>query len=348
MSPKTMPAIVNYGIDPLSVEQREVPVPEIGDEDVLLQTQAVSVCGSDLHQWRGGISWTVNYPCILGHEFAGVIVEKGSKVKGYDEGDRVISETAAVIDAASPYTRRGLYNLDPNRLGFGYGVNGAMTQYVCVPERCLHSVPEGLDFITASLTEPCCVAYNAVCNYANIKPGDHVLVLGPGPIGLLCTIMAKLCGAGHLIVAGLPADTTRLDLARRIGADAALDGGVEEHIRELGDGRGVDVVIDAAGVSATLELALKAVRPAGQISKVGWGPQPLNISLDPLVQKAVTLQGSFSHNWPIWEKVISMLGSGQLDVKPLISRVAALDEWQECFEKQHAGEYAKVVLQPNG
>ncbi|MDP7740177.1 MAG: zinc-binding dehydrogenase [Lentisphaeria bacterium] len=348
MSPKTMPAIVNYGIDPLSVEQREVPVPGIGAEDVLLQTQAVSVCGSDLHQWRGGISWTVNYPCILGHEFAGVIVEKGSKVKGYDEGDRVISETAAVIDTASPYTRRGLYNLDPNRLGFGYGVNGAMTRYVCVPERCLHSVPEGLDFITASLTEPCCVAYNAVCNYANIKPGDHVLVLGPGPIGLLCTIMAKLCGAGHLVVAGLPADTARLDLARRIGADAALDGGVEEHVRELGDGRGVDVVIDAAGVSATLELALKVVRAAGRISKVGWGPQPLNISLDPLVQKAVTLQGSFSHNWPIWEKVISMLGSGQLDVKPLISRVAALDEWQDCFEKQYAGEYTKVVFQPNG
>ncbi len=343
----TMSGLVNYALAPRSVELREVPIPAIGDRDVLLKIEAVSVCGSDLHQWLGEISWKVNYPCILGHEFGGFIVQAGREVKRFREGDRVVSETAAVIDEFSPYTRRGLYNLDPNRLGFGYGVHGAMTQYVKVPERCLHSIPGDLPFEKAALTEPCSVAYNAVCVNGRVRPGDHVLVIGPGPIGLLCAIMARLSGAGHLIVSGLPADAVRLKVARQIGADLGMDGDVMAHVRELGDGFGVDVVIDATGASASLQLAMQAVRPGGQIIKVGWGPQPLAFSIDPLVQKAVTLQGSFSHNWPVWERVLGMIASGQINLEPVMSRVAPLGEWEECFEKMHAGEYVKAILKPN-
>ena len=330
-----------------SVELREVPVPEIGEQDVLLKVQAVSVCGSDLHQWHGTHSWKVNYPCILGHEFCGTIEQAGKRVKNFKEGDRVVSETAAVIDEFSPYTRRGLYNLDPNRLGFGYGVNGAMTHYAKVPERCLHAMPAQLTFEKAALTEPCCVAYNAVCMNAHIRPGDSVLVIGPGPIGLLCALMAKLNGAGHLMVSGLPVDAGRLAVAKQLGADATLDGGVVEYVKNLGDGYGVDVVIDAAGVSATFQLAMQVVRPAGQIIKVGWGPQPLGFNLDPMVQKAVTVQGSFSHNWPIWERVIHMIATGQINLDLIISRVAGLPDWNNCFEKMQSGEYVKAVLNPN-
>jgi alcohol dehydrogenase/L-iditol 2-dehydrogenase len=341
-----MPGLVNFARVPLSVELREVPVPDIGERDVLLRVGAVSVCGSDLHQWRGSHSWPVNYPCILGHEFAGTIARTGARVSAFKEGDRVVSETAAVIDEASPLSRTGLYNLDPTRKGFGYGVNGAMTEYVRVPERCLHRIPASLPFEKAALTEPCCVAYNAVCVNGRIRPGDSVLVIGPGPIGILCTMMAKLSGAGALIVAGLPADKHRLSVARELGATAALDGGVIEYISQLGDGLGVDVAIDASGASATLQMALQAVRPAGQILKVGWGPQPMQFSLDPLVQKNITLSGSFSHNWPVWERVISMIVSGQINLDSIISRVAGLNDWHECFEKMEGGEYVKAVLTP--
>ena len=344
---RTMPGLVNYAPEHGSVELREVPVPEIGEQDVLLKVQAVSVCGSDLHQWHGTHSWKVNYPCILGHEFCGTIEQAGRRVKNFKEGDRVVSETAAVIDEFSPYTRRGLYNLDPNRLGFGYGVNGAMTHYARVPERCLHAMPAQLSFEKAALTEPCCVAYNAVCMNAHIRPGDSVLVIGPGPIGLLCALMAKLNGAGHLMVSGLPADAGRLAVAKQLGADATLDGGVVEYVKSLGDGYGVDVVIDAAGVSSTFQLALQVVRPAGQIIKVGWGPQALGFNLDPMVQKAVTVQGSFSHNWPIWERVIQMIATGQINLDLIISRVADLPDWNNCFDKMQSGEYVKAVLNPN-
>ncbi len=344
----TMPGLVNFAAAPHSVELREVRTPTIGDQDVLLQVAAVSICGSDLHQWLGSISWKVNYPCILGHEFGGTIVQAGKAVKRFREGDRVVSETAAVIDEHSPFSRQGQYNLDPNRLGFGYGVDGAMTQYVKVPERCLHAVPKDLSFEKAALTEPCCVAYNAVCVNGHVRPGDHVLVIGPGPIGLLCALMARLSGAGHLIVSGLPTDKHRLSVARQVGADAALDADVAGYINGLRDGYGVDVVIDATGASASLQLALQAVRPGGQIIKVGWGPQPLGYSLDPLVQKAVNLQGSFSHNWPVWERVIGMIASGQINLEPVLNRVARLEDWQECFTKMHSGEYVKAVLKPNG
>ena len=344
--PEKMPAVVNFAESPKSVELREIAIPEISENDVLLEVRAVSVCGSDLHQWLGGISWKVNYPCVLGHEFAGVIVKRGKQVKNFEIGDRVVSETAAVIDESSPLTRKGLYNLDPSRLGFGYGVDGAMTKYVKVPERILHRIPDSLDFVRAALTEPCSVAYNAVCVNSDLKLGDTVLVLGPGPIGLLSTIMAKLSGAGHLVVAGLARDAKRLDTALEIGADKVLTKGIEEYFGNFGDGLGPDLVIDAAGVSATLETAMKVVRPAGQVTKVGWGPQAMNFSFDAAVQKNVRVQGSFSHNWPIWERVIAMMASGQLDVGPLISKTAKLQDWQACFEGMHSGEYIKTVLLP--
>lgn len=343
----TMKALVNFAPASGSVELREAPIPEIGEDDVLLEVAAVGVCGSDLHQWHGSHSWPVNYPCILGHEFGGRILKAGKRVSQFKEGDRVVSETAAVIDAASPYARQGLYNLDPSRLGFGYGVNGVMARYVRVPERCLHALPDTLTFETAALTEPCCVAYNAVCVNARIRPGDTVLVLGPGPIGLLCGLMAKLNGAGHLIVAGLPRDETRLAVAKALGADKTLTLDVESYVKNFGDGLGADIVIDAAGVSNTLRLAMDCIRPAGQVVKVGWGPQPLGFNLDPMVQKAVTLQGSFSHNWPVWERVIQMLSSNQLNIAPIISHIAPLEEWKSCFEGMMHGEYVKTVLIPS-
>jgi alcohol dehydrogenase/L-iditol 2-dehydrogenase len=162
--------------------------------------------------------------------------------------------------------------------------------------------------------------------------------------------MAKLAGAGEIVVIGAPLDTRRLQVAERIGASAILGAKGEDILawtRSLRDGYGFDVVIDAAGVSATLKLAMDIVRPAGQISKVGWGPQPFNFSLDPLVLKAVTLQGSFSHNWPIWERVIRLLASGQLDLGPEFSRISPLAEWHDAFEAMHSGEIVKAVLLPN-
>jgi L-iditol 2-dehydrogenase len=344
-----MRGLVNFKREPYSAELRDIPVPEIDEDDLLVSVSAVGVCGSDLHQYAGTHSWPVNYPVVLGHEFSGVVARIGDRVKGFKEGDRVVSETAAALPGDSIYVRRGLYNLEPKRLGFGAGVDGAMASFVRVPARCLHHVPASLSFEKAALTEPCCVAYNAICVNSQIRPGETVAVIGPGPIGLLCAAMAKLSGAGHLVVIGIPADAERLRVAQQIGADTLLAAGNENvttWVQNFGDGYGMDLVIDATGVSASLKLALDIVRPAGQITKVGWGPQPFNYSLDPLVQKAVTLRGSFSHNWPVWETVLRLLAVGKIDLDPILNRVAPLEEWQDVFEQMHSGRIVKGVLKP--
>lgn len=339
----TNSAVVNYAPEKGSVEIREITTPKVGLTDVLLQVENVGVCGSDLHQWTADHSWPVNYPVVLGHEFGGHIVALGKDVRDWKEGDAVVSETAAVINSKSPLSLQGLYNLDPDRKGFGYGVNGAMTKFVKVPARCLHKIPKGLDFQEACLTEPCSVAYNAVVVNSNIKPGDRVLILGPGTIGILCAAIAILSGA-EVAMVGLEKDASRLAIAQSYGCTPIIKDATA-WAKEV-DGLGVDCVIDAAGVSETLRLALKWVRPNGHITKVGWGPQPFNASLDPLVQKNVTLKGSFSHNWPIWEKVLALLATKRLDVQPIIGGVWKLEDWHTAFNAMHSGEVVKSVLKP--
>lgn len=336
-------AVVNYAPERGAVELREIDKPSIGGEDVLLDVSHVGVCGSDLHQWTADHSWPVNYPVVLGHEFGGRIAALGSGVEEWKEGDRVVSETAAVIDPNNPMSRQGMYNLDPTRKGFGYGVNGAMTRYVRVPARCLHKVPESIPFEHACLSEPCSVAYNAVVENTPLKPGDRVVVLGPGTIGLLCAAIARIGGA-QVAVVGLETDQQRLNIAQQYGCETIIGDATGWALAY--DGLGADCVIDAAGVGATLEVALKLVRPKGHITKVGWGPQPLGFSLDPLVQKNVTLQGSFSHNWPVWERVISLMDSGRLNVKPIVGGVWPITEWHTAFEKMHKGEIVKSILKP--
>ena len=156
--------------------------------------------------------------------------------------------------------RTGWYNLCPSRLGFGYGLDGGMAQYVRVPARCLHSIPDSLPFDLACLAEPHAVAYQAMCVNSTIRPGDAVVVLGPGPIGLLCARMAALSGADPLIVAGLPADAPRLEAAKQLGATHTVDMAVQnldEVVRNL-RAEGADVVCDATGASRPLEDAIRS------------------------------------------------------------------------------------------
>ena len=281
---RTYPAVVHYALEPLAVELREVPVPEIGPDDVLLAVGAVSVCGSDVHQAHNTHSWPVNIPVVLGHEFGGTVARTGSALRGFREGDRVVSETAADICGTCLSCRGGRYNLCPARKGFGYGLDGAMAHWVRVPARCLHAIPASLPFDVACLAEPHAVAYNAMCVNSTIRPGEVVVVLGPGPIGLLCARMAALSGADPLIVAGLTADCPRLDVARALGATRTVDVQMEDLEAVVRDSSadGADLVCDATGASQPLDLALRLLRPAGQLIKVG-SPEPFAVNMNPLI-----------------------------------------------------------------
>lgn len=345
---KMMEALVNFGPEDGQVELREVPVPEPGPGEVLLRVKAVGVCGSDLHQYHGTQSWPVRWPVTLGHEFCGEVAEVGEGVEGWEVGDRVACETAAEVDGTCAYCRTGRYNLCPNRLGFGYGTDGAAATFVVARQALLHSIPENVSWEEAALAEPSSGSLNAVLEQSSPRPGDVAVVIGPGTMGLLCVALLAAAGVSELVIVGLERDAARLELAREFGATHLVMNdreGAVEVVRSVGDGLGADLVIDAAGVSATLKTAVDAVRPAGQITKLGWGPQPPDFSLDPIVQKAVTLRGSFSHTWVAWERVLRLMGDRKLDVRPLVN-VFPLSEWKRAFELMEGGEIPKAVLVP--
>ena len=325
-----MKAIVKYDRVDKAVEIRDVPEPVIGPDQVLLEVKAVGVCGSDVHMWREHQSWAIKLPLVLGHEFAGVIAEVGANVTGWQVGDRVACETAAQVCGTCSYCVSGNYNLCPHRLGYGALIDGSMTQYVAARPAILHRVPDHVPLEYAALTEPVCVAMNALVEKTTIKPGDMTVIQGPGPIGIMALQVAKIQGAGPVIVTGTDSDEHRLEVAAQLGADYVVNIQRQDPldlVRNLGDGFGADLVVDCTGVSAALQQAMALVRPNGRITKIGWGPQPLDFSLDPLVGKAVTLQGSFSHTYSTWERVLRLLSTGQINLAPVIGGVYPLSEW---------------------
>ena len=342
-----MRALVKFDRRDRAVEIREIAEPVPGPSQVLLEVKAAGVCGSDLHMWREHHSWPIKLPLVLGHEFSAVVAAVGAQVGGFRPGDRVVCETAAEVCGACIYCLSGSYNLCPQRKGYGALADGAFTRYVVARPQILHHIPDNVPFEHAALTEPICVAYNALVERTAMKPGELVVIQGPGPIGIMALQIARLRGAGTLVVLGADADAHRLDVAAELGAHYTLNIQREDAsalVRSLGDGFGADLVVDCTGVSAALRQALELVRPNGRITKIGWGPQPLDYSLDPLVAKAVTLQGAFSHTYPTWERALGLLSSGQINLAPVIGGVYPFDRWEQAFGAMERGANVKSVL----
>jgi len=344
-----MRGLVKTSLAAKAMELRELPVPEPAAGEALLKVGAAAICGSDLAMYRGAFEHPMQVPVVMGHEFAGTVAALGHGVTRAAVGDRVASETAARICGQCVYCRSGAYNVCPERQGFGYGVDGAFAEYVSVPARLLHRIPDHLPFPHAALTEPAAGAHHGVELRHCLRPGDSTLVIGPGPIGLFALQFAHLAGAAPLLVAGIGRDRERLELALRLGADRAIDLDTEDAraiVRAIGDGLGVHYVVEATGAPQALDLALDVVRPLGVITRIGLGDPPLPFGLNRLTAKAVHLQGTWSHNFADWERVLHLMGTGQLQVEPLVSRVYPLGEWQAAFEDAAAGRVVKAVLEP--
>ena len=345
-----MKAVVATAPAPNSVELLDVAEPSADPDAVIVQVEAVGICGSDVHILHGNVSWDMAYPVVLGHEFSGRVTAVGSAVRDFSIGDYVVSETAAHLSTRTEWYRTGTYNLDPDRRGFGARENGAMAERVAVPERCLHRLPSGVSFLQGALTEPTCVAYQATCVQTDIKPGDAVVVVGAGTIGVLSAWLATKSGGSPVVVVGLPRDQPRAALIAELGP-IQFASSVEDAQEVLASaGRELaEVVIDAAGASSALSTAMRLARPNGHITKVGWGPEPFAESLDALIAKQLTLRGSFSHTWPVWERVLALLadGSGEV-VERIVGWQGPLDDWAVGFSKQADGHVVKAVLLPQG
>lgn len=344
-----MKAVVKYDNVDGATELREMPVPEIGPDDVLVKVEYIGVCGSDPHMHHNKVTYKVNVPLILGHEFAGTIEKLGANVTGYEIGEQVTCETHADYCGTCVMCRTNNYHVCRQRKGYGFQTHGAFAKYVKVPSRILHKIPKNVSMREASLTEPLCVAYNALAKHSHIKPGDLIVIIGPGPIGLLCAKMASILGAGDIVVIGTNGDEERLELAKQFGATKIINSSQQDPvaiIMDMGDKYGADTVVDTAGFSPTLKLSMDVVRPCGQITKIGWGPLPVGFSLDPIIAKAVTLQGTFSHTWDVWEKCLKLMNDKTVQLDKLITHELPIDQWQKSFELIESKQGLKVVLTP--
>jgi len=346
-----MKAVVKYDNVAGATELREVPVPDIGPDDVLVNVSYMGICGSDPHIHHQKFAFPVGVPLILGHEFSGIIEKIGQNVVGFRIGDRVTAETHAEYCGKCILCRTNNYHICRDRKGFGFGVDGAFAQYVRVPSRILHKVPDNVNLKEAALTEPFCVAYSALVKNTNIRSGDMVVVIGPGPIGILCIKVASMMGATDIIAVGTEGDDQRMEIAREFGATHTINSSKEDPVSlvmSMRDGYGADVVVDTAGFSPTLKLSLDVVRPNGQITKLGWGPGPVGFSLDQIIAKAVTLKGTFSHNWDIWEKCLLLMSQRKIDLNRLITHEFTIEEWDKAFKLIEEKKALKVILTPIG
>lgn len=328
----------------------DVDEPELGEHDVLVRVHSCGICGSDVHGYDGSSGRRIP-PIIMGHEAAGVIAKTGSGVKRFREGQRVTFDSMISCGRCA-YCRRGEPNLCDDRMVLGvscgdYRRHGAFAEFVSVPEHILYAIPESLAFDHAAMVEPVSVAVHAA-NLTPVSLGDSCLVVGAGMIGLLTMQAIRAAGCARVAIADL--DENRLALARKLGADLTINprnSDVAETVREWTDGQGADVVLEAVGATPTVKASIDSVRKGGTVTLIGNVTPTVEFGLQAVVTREVRVQGSCAsaNDYPA---CLELMAAGVIQVEPMISRKAALEEGPNMFERlyNHDPELTKVILNP--
>lgn len=316
----------------------DLPIPVPQNDEVLIKVQACGICGSDVHGMDGTTGRRIP-PIVMGHEAAGDVVEVGTGVEGWAIGDRVTFDSTLFCGACD-YCRSGRINLCDNRQVLGvscgeYRRNGAFAEYVAVPARVLCRLPDGLAYEQAAMVEPVAVAVHGV-NRAAVTETDAVAVIGVGMIGLLVVQVLKARGVKWVIAVDV--DSAKLDLAKRLGAD---------DVAQSVAGAELDVAIEAVGLTPTVDMAIRAVRKGGRVSLIGNFSPSVEIPLQVVVTRELTIAGSCASEGD-YEESLNLIASGKVDVQPMISARVGLDEAADYFERLHAKEPSlmKVMVCP--
>ena len=334
------------GIGNLKIEEVENPKPR--RDEVLVEVAAAGICGSDIHIKHDQAFYTP--PVILGHEYSGTVVDVGPNVLDLKVGDKVVSPATAYCGRCYQ-CKTGHMNrctAEGKRILGVSLANGAFAKYLIVPEYIVHDVPNGVSLEEAALAEPAACIVHAVAESTNICPGDTVVVQGPGTMGLLAAQVAKAMGAGNVIVTGVTADEWRLDIARKTGADLTIDVQSEQDpvgiIRDYTNGLGADVVIEASGACVACAQSLDFVKVAGHVALVGVRGQPIQIDLDPMITKELTMTGTWGTLPSSWVTTLRLMGSKSIDVNPLITHRIALEDWENGFNLMETQQAIKVLF----
>jgi L-iditol 2-dehydrogenase len=341
-----MKAIVQTAPERGAVEltDRERPVP--GDDEALVRVHSAGLCGSDAHayQFVQGYEW-VPTPRVMGHEYAGEVVEVGRDVSTVDPGDAVVERP--IHECGRCYQcRNGQSNVCRNFEITGLHNDGAYTQYVAVKERYLLSVPDSVPLEHAAITEPTSIAARAVLDRSVAQPGDTVLVEGPGPIGMLAAAIADSIGA-NVVLSGMDRDAAhRLPLGDDLGLTTvnAQSGDLDAATEEFTDGVGFDVVLDATGHRSGVEMAAERVRRGGQIVVVGLPKAESDLFMTPLVRGEVDLNTSYGSAHRNFRQALGLMENGTIDPEAFVDTSFGIDDPAAAFEAFLAGETLKPVF----
>jgi len=341
-----MRGVVKFARGVGNVELREVPEPAAGPGQLKIAVKAAGICGTDIHIYDD--EYASNPPVVLGHEMAGQVVEVGAGVSGVAVGDRVTAMPFAVTCGICRYCRQGAFPLCPSRKSFGSGVDGAFAPYLVIPASIVRRLPDHVDYESGAMTEPVACCTKAVLEKSTIRLGDVVVVMGPGPIGLLAMQIAKGQGA-KVVLVGTAEDAQRLALGRQLGADQALAAGQDDVagiVSTLTDGQGADVVLECAGVPAATRMAMQLIRKQGQLTQMGLHGRPFELNFEQIVYKDLVVAGSFASSSSSWDSALRLLREGLIQVKPLVGATLPLTEWERGFEMVRKKESLKVLLRP--
>lgn len=314
-----MPALVLEKTKQLSI--REIPLPDkLGPHDVRIAIHTVGICGSDVHYYQHGAigPFVVREPMVLGHEASGKVVEVGAAVKTLKVGDRVCMEPG-IPDLNSKATRLGIYNLDPAvRFWATPPVHGCLTPHVVHPEAFTFKLPDNVSFAEGAMVEPLAVGMHAA-NKAQIKPGDLAVVIGAGPIGMVTALAALAGGCSRVIMADV--QQPKLDLAATLGPITPVNVQKEklvDVVNKLSDGWGADIVFEASGNAKAAASVFEALCPGGRVIFIGMpgGPIQFDVVAAQIKEARIETIFRYAHVYP---RALALMGSGKIDVKPLIT-----------------------------
>ncbi|NLC56142.1 MAG: alcohol dehydrogenase catalytic domain-containing protein [Armatimonadetes bacterium] len=331
------------------LELREVPEPVPGPGEVLIEVKACGICGTDLHVLHDQFPYWP--PVILGHEFAGQVVALGPDVTRTQVGDRVVGEPHTQACGHCYLCRTGNIQICPDKRSPGWGIDGAFARYLKMPERLLHRIPDEMSYDVAAVVEPTANTVHDVVERAKVEAGDLVVVLGPGPIGLLAALTARAGGARHIVMVGTPADEAiRLKKARALGFETVINVAEQnplEVVRDLTGGIGADLVVECSGAAPAIASTVELVRKKGRICAIGLtGKESISFPWDKAAAKVVDLFFSMSTSHTSWNRTIHLIATGRIPAGEVITHRFPLTEWQQAFEEVEAQRTLKVLLVP--
>jgi L-iditol 2-dehydrogenase len=336
----------------MNLEMVQMPEPEIGPDDILVRVRACGICGSDVHGLDGSTGRRIP-PLVMGHEAAGEVAAVGARVEGLALGDRVTFDSTIYCGQCF-YCARGEVNLceNPEVMGVSpgpYRRHGAFAEFVAVPGRIVYRLPDNLTFEQAALIEAVSVAAHAVnLSGSPAVHGDLAVVVGSGMIGLLAVQALRAAGFSHVVAVDV--DDARLSMARKLGAADVFNSQTSDAaagVRELTDGRGAGLAVECVGATAPIRTAIACVRKGGAVTLVGNFAPAIDLPLQEVVTRQLRLQGSCASSGE-YPAAIDLIARGAIQVDPLISAVAPLDQGPSWFDRlyRHEPNLMKVILRP--